>query len=207
VNPGCSKLDAQEKIARPSPGQVAATLGPFALLISAALLVPAFQDSVLLLRVKYTVWVSILFATPAYALFVRGVDRKPFSSAWQHWRLLWTFAFLAYATHFYYAFVVTYRSSFAMVAEQQTPFLAGVNFLFTAWWAVDVAILWSMRKRDGWVRTQRIVFQFFSFIVFVVAFVFLRPGMPFYFGLVLVFTVLVALLVRMMKQRSPARPG
>src|SRR4051812_48996475 len=103
-------MDAIQKGTRPALSQIAATFGPFALLLSTALLAPEAQTSVVLFRAKYPVWVSIIFATPAYALYVRGIEREG-SPAYQYWRLLWTFSFLGYATHFYYVFLVMYRSN------------------------------------------------------------------------------------------------
>jgi len=186
----------------PALSQIAATFAPFALLLSMALLAPETQTSVVLFRAKYTVWVSIIFATPAYALYVRGFEPEG-SAVFQYWRLLWTFSFLGYAMHFYYVFFVMYRSNVSAVLEQQTATVGLSNFLFTAWWALDVALLWFTRKQDGWVCLQRILFQGFSFIVFITAFVFLRPGAPFYFGIALFFTVLLAGLIRLLAPASP----
>jgi hypothetical protein len=196
-------MDTIKKRTGPTLGQIAATFAPFALLLSAALLAPEAQNSVVLFRTKYTVWVSILFATPAYALYVRGIGFEG-SATYQYWRLVWTFSFLGYATHFYYAFFVMYRSNVSAVLEQQTAMVGISNFLFTAWWALDIALLWFARKQSGWVYLQRIFFQVFSFIVFITAFVFLRPGAPFYFGITLFFTVLLAALIRLLAPPSPS---
>jgi hypothetical protein len=195
-------LDANQKRTGPALSQIAATFAPFALLLSAALLAPETQTSVVLFRTKYTVWVSIIFATPAYTLYVLGIEPKG-SPVYQYWRLLWTFSFLGYAMHFYYAFFVMYRSNISAVLDQQTAKVGISNFIFTIWWALDVALLWFTRKQDGWVRLQRICFQVFSFIVFITAFVFLRPGAPFYFGITMLLTVLLAALIRLLTPPLP----
>jgi hypothetical protein len=195
-------LDTIQKRTGPALSQIAATFAPFALLFSVALLAPEMETSVVLFRAKYTVWVSIIFAIPAYALYVRGIESKE-SAAYQYWRLLWTFSFLGYAMHFYYVFFVMYRLKISAVLEQQTPTIGTSNFLFTFWWALDVALLWFWKKQSGWVRLQRISFQAFSFVVFITAFVFLRPGAPFYFGITLLFAVALTTLIRLLAPEPP----
>jgi hypothetical protein len=189
---------------RPNLEQVALTWGIFGLLLPAALVFPELQTAVTLFRAKYTIWVSITLAIPAYVLLVQGGMSATHSSAYQYWRLFWTFSFLAYATHFYYVFCVMYRGSVAGVVEQQTRFVAWSNFLFTAWWAADVALHWLMRTRPLWLSIERWSFQIFSFATFVTAFVFLRPGAPFYFGVVLIIATAFSLMIRLLRQPASA---
>lgn len=191
-------------LALPRLEHVALTWGLFGLLLSAALLLPEAQSAVTLFRAKYTIWASITLVIPVYVLLIQGALSAPRSSGtYQLWRLFWSFAFLAYATHFYYVFCVMYHGSVAGVVEQQTRFIAWSNFTFTTWWAVDVALQWLMRAQPLWLRIARWVFQFFSFITFVAAFVFLRPGAPFYFGVTLLIACVVSLLVRVLRQPAP----
>jgi hypothetical protein len=193
----------RQSVPLPRMGVIAATLAPFAILLSAALLLSEAQTLVVLHRAIYTIWLSIAFATPAYALYVTGFRGNPFRvAAYEYWRLLWTFAFFAYIIHFYYAFFGLHRASFTGVFQQQTSPVALTNFAFTFWWIIDVAALWLIPQKNGWWRVERNSFQIFSFAVFVAAFVFLRPGIPQLLGLIMIVSVAVALLRRWLKVTS-----
>jgi hypothetical protein len=50
-------------------------------------------------RVVFAIWVTILFLIPALCFHVFSRSDAPNS----YWRILWTFSFLAFATHLYWS--------------------------------------------------------------------------------------------------------
>jgi len=189
-----------DKIPGPSLLAVAATFSPFAVLLSVALLFAEAETRIVLHRAMYTVWLSSIFATAAYVLYILNWDVKPrYGRVYQYWRLLWTFAALGYLVHFYYTFIVLYRMNVHAVFDQQTRTIALSNFIFTGWWVLDVALAWLTSAAPSWRRLQGICFQGFSFVVFIVAFVFLRPGVPQVLGAGMILSVLIALLFRVFR--------
>jgi len=168
----------------------------FALGLSAALLAPEATTRIDLHRAIYSIWLSSLFATPAFVVYITRVSTQDLPDSGFHlWRLLWTFAGLAYFVHFAYVFFSLHRSDVASVFEVQTRFVASANFLFTAWWAIDLVLLWAIPGSRLQQRQNR-VFQCFAFVVFVVAFIFLRPGVPQVLGTLMVVGVVASFIIR-----------
>src|SRR5690349_17185944 len=110
------------------------TFVPFALLLSVALLAPEVADSLDHGRLIYSTWVSLAFAIPALCLFVFPEQRDG-----DYEQLTWTFSYLAYLVHFYYAFGVTYGFSVEKTYGGQGALIATSNFVVTALWTFDVA--------------------------------------------------------------------
>jgi hypothetical protein len=83
-----------------------------------------------------------------------------------YWLLLWTFGFLAYLVHFYYAVFVHYHGSIAEVYEKQGPKIATSNFLVTAWWGLDVLLGWFGDPNAKWIRVQRAAIHVYTALTF-----------------------------------------
>ena len=197
---------------RPIPGPSlvawATTFAPFALLLSAALLGAELDTRIVLHRAIYTIWLSAVLAGAAYVLYILNWERTPRrQQLYQYWRLLWSFAAVSYLAHFYYTFVGLYGWNVGAVFAQQTRGIALSNFIFTAWWVFDVLVLWLAPDATGWRRVAGMSFQAFSFVVFIVAFMFLRPGAPQFFGAGMIGAMMIALLFRVFRTAAaPAYP-
>lgn len=174
-----------------------ATFVPFGLLVSAALLAADTAPDASRARLDYSIWASLALAIPAFALYVWPGRSGPKAA---YWRLLWTFAFLAYLVHFYYAVAVHYHGSLRAVYQGQGVTIASSNFLVTGWWALDVALAWLVDDDPGqrrWVRVQRGLVVTGVFVVFTAASVFLFHGFVNVLGYALVAVVAGGLAVRL----------
>ena len=92
----------------------------------------------------YTVWVAMALVIPALCLYILPARTQ---GRMNYWLLFWTFAYIAYLFHFYYAVMVHYHASIPEVFQQQGIKIAGSNFLVTFWWGLDVLLAWFVRCR------------------------------------------------------------
>jgi hypothetical protein len=127
-----------------SLGAWTASFVPFALLISAALLAAEVAPELDHARMTYAIWATVALAIPPLVLQF-GARRDG-----EYARLSWTFAYLAYVLHFYYAFGVQYHWSLTLLYEGQGPAIATANLLFTVLWTADIVGVWSMPRGLGW---------------------------------------------------------
>lgn len=144
---------------------------PFAVLIALALMLPETTQNLNRYRTIYTIWATILLLIPALSLYV-------FSDAsaivYNYWHLFWTFSYLAFLFHFYWAVFVFYggvRNTFV----EQGSLIAGTNFLLTVWWGADVGLSWLIPPGPMWLRLERAAAHLFVFSIFVVTTLVLRP--------------------------------
>jgi hypothetical protein len=204
------------------------TLVPFSLLLAAALLLPEvvvpeggtpaalnFLDNILgvddpdlhpvptgtpglaLSRAILSIWLASLLLIPAMCLYVL----PPVSAAQRRYALLfWTFSYLAYLVHFWYAAFVIFGGVAGTFQHMRQP-IAATNFFLTGWWTLDVLVAWLAPPDRTWVRVERAAAHTFIFLVFVVTELFLRPTAVRYVAIVLVASVAVCLLIRL------SRPG
>src|SRR5215212_6839805 len=175
-------------------GEFTVSFVPFALLLPAALLGANLKTDVGFYRTIYTIWVTTILVIPAYCAFtLPGVSPHKFNI----WRLFWTFAWIVYIVHVWYAFFYVYHGSFQeMVVGQEGIFNVFITTLFTLWWTFDVLLAWFSKRQDGWVHKQRIAWHWFAFGNFVASTIFLRPGIVTIFGVALVLAVLICLAYR-----------
>src|SRR5262249_37215365 len=158
--------------------------------------VPAGTSLLALNRAVLTIWLSTVLLIPAICLYV-----LPARSAAQanYARLFWTFSYLAYMVHFYYAAFVIFGGVEGTFEQMRHP-IAAMNFLLTAWWTLDVLIAWLAPRDRNWVRLERAAAHVFIFLVYVITDLFLRPTFVRYLGIVLVVSVLLCLLVRLARR-------
>ena len=204
------------------------TFVPFGLLLAAALLLPETAapearsgvpglDEILgvndpelhpvpkgtpvlpLYRAILSVWVASLLLIPAVCLYVlpaRSASRRRYAL------LFWTFSFLAYLVHVWYAAFVIFGGVRGTFDNMRLP-IAATNFFLTGWWALDVLLAW-LAPPWAWVRLERTAAHIFVFLVFVVTELFLRPTAVRYVALALAASVAVCLLVRLSHPTEPA---
>jgi hypothetical protein len=174
--------------------EITATFVPFGLMLVAALIGAEAANNVQDQRLIYSIWVTIALMTPALGLYILPTRTE---QRMNYWLLLWTFAFLAYLVHFYYAVVVHYHGSVAEVFEKQGTRIAGSNFLVTAWWGFDVVLAWVVAAPPKWIRIERGLAHGFIPFTFFVASVVIFRGFVNVLGIAMTATVAVSLIVRL----------
>jgi hypothetical protein len=172
---------------------------PFALLLGAALLAAETSMDLGLSRAVYTIWATTALVTPALCAFALPGE----SSAKQNiWILFWTFAFIVYLVHVYYALFWVYHGSFREFLDGQGIFPAVNNVIFTAWWAFDLVLAWFRPSSADWVRKQRIGAHIYIGGVFAISTVILKHGFINVLGGLLTASIIVCLLIRWDYARS-----
>jgi hypothetical protein len=169
------------------------TFVPFGLLLAAALLAGETAPDAATARLTFSVWVTMALLAPAIALYLLpgGATRRE-----SYRRLLWTFAYLAFLVHFYYAVFVHYGGSLREVYHEQGPLIATSNLLVTGWWGLDVVLTWWHAESPKWVRVQRAAFHGLLQVAFFMASVVIFKGFVNVLGYVLTATAVLALLAR-----------
>jgi len=164
------------------------TYVPFALLIALALLVPETTQNLDRYRTIFTIWATTILLIPALSLYL-------FSDAsvavYNYWHLFWTFSYVAFLFHFYWAVFVIFKGVHGTFAGQGN-LIAGTNFLLTAWWGTDVVLSWLVASCPTWLRWERAGATLFVFSIFAITTLVLRPT-PITKALGLTLTIAVAL--------------
>ena len=178
------------------------TFVPFALLMIAALLVPETKQSVVYYRVVYSIWLTILFMIPALALFFLpgDPDRKK-----SYWLLCWTFGYVAFLVHFYYAIGYVFHGSIREVYAQQGPVIATSNFIDLIWWGLDLILAWFVASETRWIRVQRTGIHLYLPLTFFVSAVVIKHGFVRGLGILMTAAVVLSLLIRLLKQKRSAQ--
>lgn len=175
------------------------TLGQFTLvfvswdlLAVGALMWPELTQSLDLNRTKATIWATSILLIPALTLYpFRSASTRIANLA----HLYWTFAYLMFLLHAYWAIFVIFHGVRDTFAQMGIP-IAGMNFLLLGWWGLDVALLWTVPsyspRMDRFQRATRV----FTFLVFALTLIVLRGGAARVLGYVFVGAVALALAVR-----------
>jgi hypothetical protein len=180
--------------ARISFTQFTNTYAPFAILVCLALIAPEATQNLERYRTIFTIWATIILLTPALCCFVFSDITR---AAYNYWHLLWTFSFLAYMLHFYWAVFIVFQGIRGTFVGQGN-LIAGTNFLLTAWWGIDVVLSWLLTSYDRWLRVERLGAHVFVFTVFAITTLLLRPTpVTKALGMILVIGVAVSLAIRL----------
>jgi len=182
-------------------GEFASTFVPFVVLLVAAMWAAEATLELTRFRLIYSVWVSLAFAIPALYLFVRS-DRSPRATA--YWVLCWTFSFLAYLVHFYFAVFRVYHGSLAAMYWKQGPLIATSNLVVTALWTADVALAWLSDRDASWIRVEQVVAHGAVALTFFVSGVLIFGGFARVLGLLMTAAVAWGLLRRIDLRRAEA---
>lgn len=184
-------------------GQFTATFVPFGLFLVAAMFGAESAFSLPDQRMLTSVWAAQALLIPALFLYCAPYRTQRHRNLWV---LFWTFAFLAYLVHFYYAVMVHYHGSLSEVWHQQGAKIAGSNLLDTGWWAFDVILAWTVRPDVKWVRIQRLVFNIYLPLTFFVASVVIFKGFVNVLGYSMTAAILLGVAIRLV-HRWRARHG
>ena len=182
------------KLLRPSLGQVAMTLGAFALMLAFVTFWPLASDNLIFKRTHSTAWAMTLLATPAFYIFARTYGREPLTN-W--WRLSWTAGWVMSVIHFYYGLWGLHDGDVWSVFERQGYALAGTIFLLIAVWGWDVFNAWA---RPDWeeddILSRRPAFWVGAVAFFISTVLFNNDVQSLTCGLILTAALLIGVLQR-----------
>jgi hypothetical protein len=145
---------------------------PFAILMTVALLAPEATQNLDRYRTIYTIWATILLLIPTFCFYIFSDAGE---AVFNYWRLMWTFSYLAFLFHFYWAVFIIYKG-IPGVFHGQGILKASINFLLTTWWGVDVLLSWLVPSSPFWLRLERGLSHTFVFVIFVLTTLTLRPS-------------------------------
>ncbi len=177
------------------------TFVPFALLVSMALLAAEATQALPKYRMIYAIWASLALTIPSLCLFILPGDTQHQRN---YWTLFWTFGYLAYLVHFYYAVFVHYHGSLSEVFSHQGVKIAGPNFLLTGLWGLDVVLAWTADASHRWVRIERVISHIVVIGIFFVSSVVIFKGSVNILGYLMTGSVLVCLAIRLFTKLTPS---
>jgi len=183
-------------------GQFAATFIPFGLLLVLALMAAETALDLPSQRMIYSIWVAQALVIPALCLYILPARTQ---RRMNYWLLFWTFAYIAYLFHFYYAVIVHYHASIPEVFQQQGIKIAGSNFLVTFWWGLDVLLAWLIRVDVKWIRIERLLANIFIPLVFFVASVVIFRGFVNVLGYAMTAAIVICLTIRIYARMTGQR--
>ncbi len=179
---------------RPTLGQVAMTLGAFAVMLAFVTFWPLTSDNLVFKRTHATAWAMTLLATPAFYIFARTYGREPLTN-W--WRLSWTAGWVMSVIHAYYGLWGMHGGDVGSVFERQGYVLAGAIFLLTIVWGWDVFNAWA---RPDWeeddILSRRPAFWIGAAAFFISTVLFNNDIQSLTCGLILTAALLVGVLQR-----------
>lgn len=172
--------------------QFTAAFVPFGIFAVFALIWPETTTQALDLgRTKATIWVTSILLIPALVLYpFRTVSQRIANLA----HLYWTFAYLLFLLHAYWAVFVIFHG-IADTFRQMGTAIASVNFVLLVWWGIDVILLWTVNSDAPRMARFQWATRTFTFLVFAITLTVLRGGAARTLGIVLVAAVAVALVI------------
>lgn len=111
----------------------------------------------------FTIWASLLLATPALALFP---TIRQSACVYQTWRIFWTASLLVFAVHFYWATVIIFGNDWQRILNTPRVSAPRLDTVFALWWVVDVVLAWTTRTEAVWLRLQRLGVHLLAFVLF-----------------------------------------
>ncbi len=91
-------------------------------------------------RVVYTIWITFIIALPGLVLFLLHDLGSASPIVYRYWQLFWSFGFLAYLMHAYFATAVWFEWDWAQIVRRQTLPVVIVNYLLLVLWGLEVLI-------------------------------------------------------------------
>lgn len=100
----------------------------------------------------FTVWASMVLATPALAMLPRSYTS---AAAFRWWRILWTASLMVFALHFYWSTQIIFEGNWSRILDTSRVSAPRLDTLFGVWWCGDVLLAWTTRKPGRWIGVQR----------------------------------------------------
>jgi hypothetical protein len=122
-------------------------------------------------RVIFTILAAVTLVTPALCFHIFSRSDAPNS----YWRAFWTFAYLTFLVHVYWAVFGTCGGDWHVVFNSKVAPPAfpecvveqpGPDFFLTAWWGLDVLLAWVVSDNIKLVRVQRGLVHALAFAMF-----------------------------------------
>lgn len=111
----------------------------------------------------FTIWASLLLATPALALYP-SISRS--ARAYHWWRIFWTSSLLVFSVHFYWAAVILFGNDWQRILDTPRVSAPRLDTFFSVWWVVDATLAWTLRADAWWLRAQRAGVHSLAFVLF-----------------------------------------
>jgi hypothetical protein len=151
--------------------QVTTAFAPFGILLCGALLYPELTQTLDLGRTKATILAASALLIPALALYpFAGWSQRAANLG----HLFWTFAYLTFLVHAWWAVFVIFHGIGDTFVEMGTT-IAGMNFLLVIWWGLEVVLSWIARPDSRAFALFQLATHIFVFLVFALTLLFLRP--------------------------------
>ncbi|ANK88267.1 hypothetical protein PYR71_28390 [Rhizobium sp. MC63] len=166
----------------------------FGVLLVLALLWPETTlDDVDLGRTKATIWVTSLMLLPSLALYpYRTLSQRMANVV----HLFWTFAYLLFLVHAYWAIFVIFNGLKDTFVQMGIP-IASINFLLVILWGLDVLLLWFAPSRTPPAARFQIAVRTLTFLIFATTFLFLRSGPVHILGIIFAAVISLSLAIRL----------
>jgi Animal haem peroxidase len=144
-------------------------------------------------RVIFSIVVTILLITPALCLFLFQGHQGPSDQ----WRNLYSFAYVAYMIHLYWAIFGMMGGDFSMIfGHPELVMNPTFDSLVTAWWTLDVVLAWTVARNLTWVRMERGALQIALAVGFVGSAITKGEGLMAILGYLMALVLLVAVVLR-----------
>lgn len=128
------------------------------------------SDNVSNARTQWFALLAFALSTPAIFIFLfNRFEPNPW------WKVFWSAGYLAYLLHFYWAIVFSFNGEISAILERQ-GLVAYSNFIVTALWTIDVALIWMVTTASKPLKMFHVVTWVTVTISFVVAAGFFRSG-------------------------------
>jgi hypothetical protein len=111
----------------------------------------------------FTIWASLLLATPALAA-VASIGAS--ATVWRWWRITWTAALSVFVVHLYWAAVIIFGNDWSRILDTPRVSAPRLDTVFAIWWVIDVALAWLHDGKAFWVRAQRWCVHLLAFVLF-----------------------------------------
>jgi hypothetical protein len=146
----------------------------FGILLSAALIWPENTEALDLGRTKATILAASTLLIPAFALYpFVGLSPRVANLA----RLFWTFAYLTFLVHAWWAVFIIFHG-IADTFKEMGTMIAGMNFLLIIWWGIEVVLLWTVRHSAHRFGAFQVATRIYVFLVFALTLLVLRATAP-----------------------------
>jgi len=111
----------------------------------------------------FTIWASLLLATPAL-MALPQIESS--ATIWRWWRITWTAALLVFLVHFHWAAIIIFGNDWSRILNTPRVSAPRLDTVFALWWVMDVGLAWMHNHRSTWVRIQRWGVHLLAFVLF-----------------------------------------